>query len=103
MTSTVIRNITEVVRLKHRCSVPTELGLYAVVTKKNISHLDELIEWCVNIGLDYISLQLVYLPRNHQYYDQLVVDSQHTEKLAPVFNHLRSAGQRIRTPGNAFF
>ena len=102
-TSTVFRNITEILRMKRQYKVPTELGLYAVITKKNTVYLHKLIDWCVDIGLDYVSLQIVYLPKSHQYHDQLVLDSQQSEELARVFDHLRTVGRRIRIPGDALF
>lgn len=102
-TTTVMSNIRKIVQMKKEYGIHTELGLYIVVTKKNIAYLDELIDWADDIGLDYISLQLVYLPKNHPYYEQFVVTSEYRKNLIPVFDHLHSMDKRCRVSGDVLF
>jgi sulfatase maturation enzyme AslB (radical SAM superfamily) len=102
-TSIVMGNIEKIAGMKRHYQIPTELGLYAVVTKRNIGYLDELLDWGLATGLDYISLQLVYLPKHHPYYDDLAVTTEYKDRLMPVFEHLKSLGKQIRAPGNTLF
>jgi len=102
-TITVMSNIREVLRMKAKYGVSTELGLYSVITKKGLRYLDPLIDWAADAGLDYVSLQLVYLPTDHPYHDQLTVTSEQREEVMAVLRHLRELGGRCRVPGDTYF
>jgi MoaA/NifB/PqqE/SkfB family radical SAM enzyme len=101
--SIVISNIEKIVKMKRHYQVSTELGLYTVVTKRNINRLDELLDWGLTIGLDYMSFQLVYLPSYHPYYNDLAITSEDKDHLIPVFERLKNLHERIRVPGNTLF
>jgi len=102
-TTKVRNNIKKIVMMKKKYKVSTELGLYIVITKMNVDLLKELIDWANDIGLNYISLQLVYLPENHKYYEQFFVTNEYKEILKSVFEYLHLVESHCRIPGDALF
>ena len=95
----VIDNIHQVITFKKKHSSPIELGLYVVVTKKNLQLLIPLINWAIENGIEYISLQAVYLPREHKYYQELALSADDSIVLENVFLYLTQQGNKIRISG----
>lgn len=97
--STVLENINKILNYKKTYNSNIELGLYVVVTKKNMDFLLPLIDWAVKMGLDYITLQAVYLPKSHKYYNDLSLTAKESESLEKVFDYLVSSHNQIRISG----
>lgn len=70
----VFDNLNKVLSIKKKYSLDVEIGLYMVLTKKNQEMIIPLLDWAEEIGIDYVSIQIVYLPQNHPYYHELTVD-----------------------------
>lgn len=96
----VIDNFRKILQYKEKYNSNIELGLYVVATKKNLDYLYELIDWAVEKGINYITLQAVYLPKKHRYYNELSLTQEDLNKLKHVFEYLTSYGDRIRISGS---
>lgn len=96
----VINNIEKVLQFKKMYASDIELGLYIVATKKNLDYLIELIDWAVQKGINYITLQAVYLPKTHRYYDELSLNKNDLKKIEQVFDYLISFERKIRVSGS---
>lgn len=96
----VIDNFGRVLRYKEKHNSNIELGLYVVATRKNLDHLIELIDWAVEMGINYVTLQAVYLPETHRYYNELSLTQDDLKKMNDIFNYLTSYGERIRVSGS---
>lgn len=96
----VISNIEKVMKYKNEYDSDIELGLYIVATKKNLDYLIHLIDWAVQKGINYITLQAVYLPKTHKYYDELSLTQNDLEKVKYVFDYLVNYEDKIRVSGS---
>ena len=96
----VIKNIEKVLNYKKIYNSSVELGIYVVATKKNIDFLIPLINWAIEKGINYVTLQAVYLPKTHKYYNELALTRSDVEKLEKVFNYLISCQDKIRVSGS---
>lgn len=96
---TVFQNIEKILYYKKHYNSNVELGLYVVVTKKNINNLIPLIDWTIEKGIDYITLQAVYLPGTHKYYNELSLTKNNVKKLNQVFDYLMENKNHIRVSG----
>lgn len=100
-TNKIINNIKEVLKIKEKYDVKTEIGLYVVATQKNIFDLENLINWARTIGINFITIQLVYLPKNHTHYDDLVIrEDEHKKYLISFFEKLEKMNDYFKIPGN---
>lgn len=95
----VINNIEKVLQYKRKYHSCIEIGLYAVATKKNLGLLKNMVEWALSKGIDYITLQAVYLPKTHEYYDELVITSEELDDLNKLFDYLTDCSNKIRVSG----
>jgi MoaA/NifB/PqqE/SkfB family radical SAM enzyme len=102
-TDDVVENIERVIKLKAQYGVSTELGLYVVVTKRNLFDLKDLVDWAVNVGLNYITLQIVFLPSSHPFYDELVITKSLYPELNDAFEYLKKKEESVRIPGRVLF
>lgn len=96
----VIRNVNKIIGFKQKYNSNIELGLYVVVTKKNLIYLKPLIDWAIESGINYITLQAVYLPKKHKYYNELSLTHENLKDLQNTFNYLLSNNNKIRVSGN---
>lgn len=102
-TSIIIENAKLLIRLKKQLSLTTELGVGVVVSKINLYQLKDIINWAINIGLDCISLNLVYLPESHQFYNDLYIRKGSAEYKIYLetleYLKMKVKGTKIRIPG----
>ena len=96
----VINNVKKIIDLKQKYNSNIELGLYVVVTKKNLIYLKSLIDWAIESGINYITLQAVYLPKTHKFYDELSLTNENLINLQNSFNYLLTMKNKIRVSGN---
>jgi|WetSurMetagenome_2_1015567.scaffolds.fasta_scaffold00675_4 MoaA/NifB/PqqE/SkfB family radical SAM enzyme len=103
-TASVIEHATSLVRLKQTYSLNTEVGVAVVVSKSNIFDLKEIINWAKEFGLDFISLNLVFLPESHKFYKKLAITKGTLEydKYLEMLSYLKEKveGTKIRIPGD---
>jgi MoaA/NifB/PqqE/SkfB family radical SAM enzyme len=95
----VINNVEKIVGYKNTYSADMELGLYVVVTKRNIGLLIPLIDWVIQKGINYVTLQAVYLPKDHNHYEEFALSCDDRETLEDVFKYLSSFKDKIRVSG----
>lgn len=97
---TVISNIEKVLQYKCKYNSNIELGLYIVATRKNLDYLIQLIDWAIQKGINYITLQAVYLPKTHKQYNELSLNHDDLEKIKQTFDYLVSKEDKIRVSGS---
>lgn len=103
LTRRITRNIEAVVALRDRVRAQTELGLYVVVTRTNIGQLDSLVDWATSTGLDYVTLQVVYLPESHPFYRELSLQLEDYDTLNGSLEHLLGSNSLRRAPSDSLF
>lgn len=96
----VISNIEKMLQYKKAYNSDIELGLYIVATRKNLDYLIQLIDWAVQKGINYITLQAVYLPKTHEHYGELSLTQDDLEKIKCVFDYLVNYEDKIRVSGS---
>jgi MoaA/NifB/PqqE/SkfB family radical SAM enzyme len=95
----VINNVEKIVQYKNTSGSSVELGLYIVATKKNLAFLIPLIDWAIKKGINYVTLQAVYLPNGHKHYEELSLSRNDLKILENVFEYLLSCEDKIRVSG----
>lgn len=96
-TSVVLTNIEKIAGWREHLRLSTNLGLYVVLTRNNINLMPELLDWALAVGIDYINMQAVYLPKGHAFHDELSVTKEHHAEVVNVLERLRSLKEKIRT------
>ncbi|CAG1005891.1 Putative mycofactocin radical SAM maturase MftC [Phycisphaerales bacterium] len=100
-TEMVLKNIPLFARWKAQAGIATRLGAYVVLTRKNLDHVSELIQWLVEIGVQYVNMQTVHLPIGHPDRSELMLTSDCTERVLSVLDILERSRGRIETSSDA--
>lgn len=96
-TEQVIANIETIANLKARYDLAPELGLYVVLTRLNIDLVPELLSWAQSIGIGYVNVQAVYLPKHHPKHAELNLTEQERQAAMSLLGQLRGMRDSIRT------
>jgi MoaA/NifB/PqqE/SkfB family radical SAM enzyme len=100
-TEAVISNVKRIAELKKKENVTTRLGMYVVLTKKNLNLVEELFDWAIDLGIEYINMQPVYLPPTHKLFNELCFsDSDHNDVMEKL-SSLKKKRALINTSSNA--
>lgn len=100
-TESVISNVMRIADLKKKENIATRLGMYVVLTKKNLHLVEELFDWAINIGVEYINMQTVYLPPTHKFFNELSFSSSDHDDVMEKLSVLRKKRVSINTSSNA--
>jgi len=100
-TEQVTANIEAIANLKARYNLDTELGLYVVLSRLNIELVPQLLRWAQSIGIGYISVQAVYLPKHHPKFAELKLTEQEHSAAMSLLDELRGMRGSVRTSSNA--
>lgn len=80
-----------------------EFGLYSVVTRQTAAGLVELLEWATNLGINYVSFQVVYLPTDHSMFAELSITERERPVVENALESLRKHQTLKRIPSEALF
>jgi len=100
-TESVISNVEHIADLKKKENIATRLGMYVVLTKKNLHLVEELFDWAINIGVEYINMQTVYLPPTHKFFNELSFSGSDYDEIMEKFSSLKKKRASISTSSNA--
>lgn len=76
--------------LDARCGSDTRIGVYVVLTNKNIMTISDLFTYLEDAGVDYVNVQPVYLPVGHSRRDELGIADSERGRVAEVMDDLAS-------------
>ncbi len=94
-----LANINHVLELRTKYSLTYKVGIYSVLTKYNLKYAYALIDWAIEKGIDYITLQPVYLPDNHPKFNDLSIDKSLYPDLSKIFDYLNAQKDKIQSTG----
>ncbi len=94
-----LANIKHVLQLRKEYFLSYDVGIYSVLTKYNLKFAYDLIDWAIENGINYITLQPVYLPDNHPRYKDLSIDRSQYSDLSKIFDYLNDKKDKIQSTG----
>ncbi len=98
--SLVLRNLERIVEQRHKDNWSTEIGIYCVVSRKNLQDSIELARWASDQGVDYFSVQPVHLPKDHRLKKELSLRADDLPDIKALFEELEPlrASMRLSHP-----
>lgn len=103
-TSILLNNVEKLLNIKSVNNLSTEIGVYAVITRKNTQSVLSLYDWAISNNIDYITFQIVHLPLSHNLYKELTIvpGTKEAEEVLTALNFIKSKNNgKIRLPGDA--
>jgi sulfatase maturation enzyme AslB (radical SAM superfamily) len=94
----VVRGIQTMVRLRDEHHIRTKIGVYSVLTQKNLDHALPTGQFVAQLGVDYFVVQPVSLTKGHQLYSALSLDARHHDTFEHIIAELRQAHQNLYLP-----
>jgi MoaA/NifB/PqqE/SkfB family radical SAM enzyme len=102
-TKETLSNLDKLLKIKKDKRLRTKIGLYVVVSQKNIYDLEKIMEWAIKKKIEYISFQPVDLPRTHSYYKKLkLLSKEHKNLLYQFYKNLDKYKNKIAYSGLVF-
>jgi len=78
------------------------VGIYMVVTRRNIDAVPAMGRLAANLGVDYFVPQPVSLSADHDLHDELALDRRHAPEVASALDDLYSAGLSVGLPRHSY-
>ncbi len=94
----VVRGIQTMVRLRNQRQAHTKIGIYSVLTQKNLAHALPTGKFVADLGVDYYVIQPVSLAKDHQLYHELSLDARHHDAFMQAVADLQQAGLSLYLP-----
>jgi MoaA/NifB/PqqE/SkfB family radical SAM enzyme len=95
----VVRGIETLIRTRNYYNSKLKVGVYSVITKLNLSHIENTYNFVSEIGVDYYIFQPVSLDSKHSLHNQLSLDESDYETLKNIILRLEKSKGKI-TFGN---
>lgn len=99
----VINGISKLIQLKKVSKSNIKIGVYCVVSKKNISHILDTCKFLNEIGIDYFIIQPISLTQDHKLYTELSLDETHIPEIKELIRSLLSSNVKIKLPNDKYF
>jgi len=99
----IVGNIKKIRTIIHNNNLKTKLGIYMVLTSKNLNDLSSLYSLCGGIGIDYFVFQPITLHIEHSLHDELFLSSKTINDLITEYKKIEN--QKIETlfPSRKYF
>lgn len=97
-----IQGIKNLVIQKKRAKNKIKIGIYTVVTKKNIKDIIDIMDFVVDLGVDYYVAQPIWLPKNNPLYKQLSLTKKEGIVLKHVISEMQKRKDKIVIPNNEY-
>lgn len=94
----VVRGIQTMVQARNERRSRTKIGIYSVVTQKNLTHALPTGQFIARLGVDYFVIQPVSLASDHQLFYELSLDARHHDAFTQAIADLQQAGLRLHLP-----
>lgn len=91
----VVKGIKQLLDVR-RCDSKLKVGIYSVITKNNISHIEKTYEFVSNIGADYYIIQPISLDNKHNLYSKLSLNESHYDILKNILLKLENKEGHIK-------
>lgn len=98
----VIDGIMTLLNERHKYSKKMKVGIYSVITRKNINHIVKTGKLLADIGVDYFIFQPISLASNHELYDELCLNSDHYKDLIIAIEELKKANLKLYLPNSTY-
>jgi MoaA/NifB/PqqE/SkfB family radical SAM enzyme len=89
--SGVVEGIETLVRLRNEQQATTKIGIYSVITQKNVDHISRTGHFVARLGVDYFVVQPISLAPDHPLHDELCLDSRHRAAFVEQLRQLQQA------------
>jgi MoaA/NifB/PqqE/SkfB family radical SAM enzyme len=98
---TVVSGIRELLAARGPAATP-KVGIYTVVSHRNLSGTREAAEFAANLGVDYFVPQPLSLDTGHALYDELALRPADAPTLATALDGLYDAGLPLSLPTRSY-
>lgn len=98
----IVKGMENLVHLKRGQNSAIKIGVYCVVSKKNISHVLSTARLLDTIGVDYFVFQPISLALDHKLYKELALDETHYTEINEMITNLLAAGLKIQLPNTEY-
>ena len=97
-----IQGIKNLIIQKKKAKNKIKIGIYTVVTKKNIKDIIDTMDFVVDLGVDYYMAQPIWLPKNNPLYKQLSLTKKEAIVLKHVISEMQKRKDKIVIPNNKY-
>lgn len=94
----VVQGIQTMVRLRNERQSHTKIGIYSVLTQKNLAHALPTGKFVADLGVDYYVIQPVSLAKDHPLHHELSLDAHHHDAFMQAITDLQQAGLNLYLP-----
>ena len=98
----VVDGIKQLVNEKNKKKANLKIGIYTVMTKQNIKHLKKTYEFLDDLEIDYYVFQPIYLNKNENLYDELVLDKNDVLYLKEIISDLYKNAKKTMLPNKNY-
>jgi sulfatase maturation enzyme AslB (radical SAM superfamily) len=98
----VVEGIKMLLRKRDKYHKKMKVGVYSVITRRNIEHIVKTGSLVADLGVDYFIYQPISLDSNHKLYDELSLNSEHYEDLVSAIEELKSANLKVYLPNEIY-
>ncbi len=98
----VVRGIQTLVQQRNARQMPTQIGVYSVISQQNLDHIVDTGRFVADLGVDYFVVQPISLTPNHALYDKLSLGARHQRVFAQQIQQLRQAVSGIHLAHPAY-
>lgn len=99
----IVDNISKIRSIVYNNNLKTKLGIYMVLTSKNLNDLSNLYLMCSNMGIDYFVFQPITLPHNHYLYNELFLSKKLIKNLVMEYKKIEKRKAETLFPSSMYF
>ncbi len=85
----VVRGIQTLVQQRNARRMPTQIGVYSVISQQNLDHIVDTGRFVADLGVDYFIVQPISLTPDHTLHDELSLDARHKRVFVQQVQQLR--------------
>jgi MoaA/NifB/PqqE/SkfB family radical SAM enzyme len=98
----VVRAIKALVAERNARENTCRIGVYTVLTRINLAHLQRTAEFVSQLGVDYYVFQPISLPMTHALYAKLAIGAGHGGLIAEAIQALQNAALPLLLPNTQY-
>lgn len=96
----VLKHLVKIVSLRKKLNPNIKIGVYCVATKFNVRKIPGLIDYLIDLGVDYFNVQPMYLPPEHPF-RPAILTAEDASLVEQYIEHLNSKKDQISVPTDA--
>ena len=94
----VVDAIKNLIRERDQKKGKTQIGIYSVITKLNISHLKSTYDFVSKVGADYYVFQPIFLNQSSDLYDKLFIKDEYVDMFKKQVEELYKCDKGVLLP-----